>query len=346
MSEEAKIEAGTLLVSSSPHAHAPGSVRSIMRDVIIALVPALLASWWFFGAKALILECTCVASCVLAEWLCRRAMGRPDTTADLSAVVTGLLLAFNLPPGISPLLAAVGGIFAIVVCKQFYGGLGYNPFNPALAARAFLLLSFTGAMTTWSASGWVSVADVLTTATPISPDAMTTATPLGFAKGGLKAGAAALGMTPALGWRLFLGDVNGCIGETSALALLLGGAYLLARKVIPWQTPLAFIGTVAVGATIIHAVSPATQMPASFHLLTGGLLLGAIFMATDMVTSPTTGRGQLIFGFCCGVLTLVIRTVASGDYPEGVSFSILIMNAFVPLINRFTRKIPFGESHA
>ena len=317
-----------------------------MRDVILALIPALAASLWFFGRRALVLECTCVASCLLSEWLCRRVMRRPDTTGDLSAVVTGLLLAFNLPPDLPPLLAALGGVFAIVVCKQFYGGLGYNPFNPALAARAFLLLSFTGAMTTWSASGWVSAADALTTATPLPPDAMTTATPLGFAKGGLKAGAAAFAMTPSLAWRLFIGNVNGCVGETSALALILGGIYLLCRKVIRWQTPVAFISTVAIGAAVLHAASPATQMPASFHLLAGGLLLGAIFMATDMVTSPTTGAGQFVFGLGCGILTLVIRTVASGDYPEGVSFSILIMNAFVPLINRFTRVKPFGESHA
>ena len=344
MNQEPKNNApAMLLVSSSPHAHAPGSIRTIMRDVIVALLPALAASIRFFGRRALILECVCVASCVLAEWVARRVMGRPDTTGDLSAVVTGLLLAFNLPPGISPLLAVVGSVFAIVVCKQFYGGLGYNSFNPALAARAFLLLSFTGAMTTWTASSWVSAADVLTTATPLPPDAMTTATPLGFAKGGLRAGAAALGMTPALGWRLFLGDVNGCIGETSSLALLLGGGYLLWRKVIGWQIPVAFIGTVAIYAAILRIGSPAIAMPMPFHLFAGGLFLGAIFMATDMVTSPTTAKGQFIFGLCCGILTMVIRTVPSGAYPEGVSFSILIMNAFVPLIDRFTRKTPFGE---
>lgn len=268
------------------------------------------------------------------------------TTGDLSAVVTGLLLALNLPPGLSPLIAALGGVFAIVVCKQFYGGLGYNPFNPALAARAFLLLSFTGAMTTWSASGWVVDADILTTATPLPADALTTATPLGFAKGGLRAGAAALGMTQSLAWRLFIGNINGCIGETSSLALLCGGTYLLWRKVIGWQTPVAFIGTVAAIAAILHAIAPGVQMPPLFHVLTGGLLLGAIFMATDMVTTPSTGAGQFIFGLGCGLLTMLIRTVGSGDYPEGVSFSILIMNAFVPLINRVTRRKPFGESHA
>jgi len=335
-----------LLVSSSPHVHAPGDIRTIMRDVIVALLPALAASICFFGWRALVLECTCVASCVLAEWASRRVMGRPDTTGDLSAVVTGLLLAFNLPPDLPPLLAAVGSVFAIVVAKQFYGGLGYNPFNPALAGRVFLLLSFTGAMTTWSASGWVGAADLLTTATPLPPDAVTTATPLGFAKGGIRAGAAAFAMTPSLCWRMFLGDINGCIGETSSLAILVGGLYLLWRKVISWRIPAAFIGSVAIYAAVLRFAAPAVAMPVSFHLLAGGLFLGAFFMATDMVTSPTTPAGQIVFGICCGVLTMLIRTIASGSYPEGVSFSILVMNAFVPLVNRFTRKTPFGESNA
>lgn len=335
-----------LLVSSSPHAHAPGSIRTIMRDVIIALLPTLAASIWLFGVRALVLECVCVATCVFGEWCARRAMRRPDTTWDLSAVVTGLLLAFNLPPGLPLWMAVVGALFAIIVAKQLFGGLGYNPFNPALAARAFLLVSFTGAMTTWSASGWISSADILTTATPISPDAMTTATPLGFVKGGLKAGALPIGMTPTLALRLFIGDVNGCIGETSSLALLVGGLYLMWRKVISWHIPVAFISSVALYAAVLHIVAPAASMPVPFYLLTGGLFLGAFFMATDMVTTPSTGRGQFIFGLCCGILTMVIRTVLSGNYPEGVSFSILVMNAFVPLIDRFTKRTPFGEHHA
>lgn len=335
-----------LLVSSSPHVRAPGGISTIMRDVIVALVPALAASVWFFGARALVLECVCVATCVLGEWCSRRAMGRPDTTGDLSAIVTGLLLAFNLPPDLPIWMAALGSLFAIVVCKQLFGGLGRNPFNPALAARAFLLISFTGAMTSWSASGWISSADILTTATPISPDAMTTATPLGFVKGGFKAGVAQIAMTPSLAWRMFLGNVNGCLGETSSLAILAGGIYLMWRKVVSWHIPVAFIGTVAIYAAILHAAQPAASMPVPFHLLAGGLFLGAFFMATDMVTSPTTHAGQLVFGVGCGLLTMIIRTVVSGDYPEGVSFAILIMNAFVPLIDRATKKRPFGESHA
>lgn len=340
------VSPGTLLVSSSPHAHAPGSIRSIMGDVIIALIPALAASIWFFGVRALVLECVCVATCVCGEWCARRAMGRQNTTGDLSAIVTGLLLAFNLPPDLPIWMAVLGGLFAIVIAKQVFGGLGYNPFNPALAARAFLLISFTGAMTTWSASGWISSADILTSATPISPDAMTTATPLGFVKGGFKAGTASIGFTPALAWRLFLGDVNGCIGETSSLAILVGGLYLMARKVISWHIPAAFIGTVAIYAAILHCAAPDTSMPVAFHVLSGGLFLGAFFMATDMVTTPATHAGQLVFGVFCGILTMVIRTVPSGNYPEGVSFSILIMNAFVPLIDRLTRRTPFGETNA
>lgn len=337
---------GILLVSPSPHAHAPGGISSIMRDVIIALLPAMAASLWFFGVRALVLECVCVATCVFGEWCARRAMGRPGTTGDLSAVVTGLLLAFNLPPDLPPWMAAAGALFAIVIAKQVFGGLGYNPFNPALAARAFLLVSFTGAMTTWSASGWISAAEILSPSAAVPADAMTTATPLGFAKAGFKAGTAAMGMTPALAWRLFIGDVNGCIGETSSPAILAGGLYLMWRRVISWHIPVAFVGTAAACAAILHWIAPASSMPAAFHLLSGGLLLGAFFMATDMVTSPATNAGKLVFGFFCGILTMAIRTVPSGNYPEGVSFSILIMNAFVPLIDRFTRPTPFGETHA
>ena len=331
---EAK-KAPVFLVSASPHVHAPGSVRTIMRDVILALLPASAAAVYFFGLRALVLIAVSVATCVLSERLARRAMGRPDMTGDLSAAVTGLLLALNLPPTLPPLLAVAGGVFAIVVAKQLFGGLGYNPFNPALAARAFLLVSFTGAMTTWTASGWGGA------------DALTTATPLGTVKEALRAGGPIpFAFDSSIGWRLFLGDVNGCLGETSSLALLLGGLYLLARKVIDWRIPVSFIGTVAAYAAVLRLVSPAAAMPVPFHLFAGGLFLGAIFMATDMVTSPSTRWGQVVFGIGCGLLTMVIRTVPSGAYPEGVSFAILIMNAFVPLIDRATRPVPFGESHA
>lgn len=329
-----------------------------MLDVIIALTPAALAAVWFFGAKALLLITTCMATCAFSEWLCRRAMKRANTVGDLSAILTGLLLSFNLPPDTPLWIAAIGSAFAIVIVKQVFGGLGYNVFNPALAARAFLLVSFTGVMTTWSDSSWVSLlgnahdavtsASALPSATPALADAVTSATPLGYFKGMTKAGTA---IDPALVSgdflrALFVGNVNGCIGEVSKLALLVGAAYLLVRRVISWHTPAAYIATVAAFAAIAHAASPATTLPAAFHLLSGGLVLGAFFMATDMVTSPTTHAGQIVFGIGCGLLTMVIRTVHTSDYPEGVSFSILIMNAFVPIIDSFTRRRPFGAAKA
>lgn len=335
MIESRKISDGAFLVSPSPHAHASGSIRTIMLDVVIALLPATVASIVFFGMRALLLIVVCIASSLIFEALSRRIMNRPQSIGDLSAVVTGLLLAFNLPPDLPIWMAIVGSAFAIVVCKQLFGGLGYNPFNPALAARAFLLVSFTGAMTTWSGSYWLAA------------DSVTTATPLGFVKETFKnGGAIPFDMDMPMIWRFAIGDINGCIGETSAIALLIGGLYLIFRRVISWHIPATFIGTVAIYAAILRFAAPTASMPISFHLLSGGLFLGAFFMATDMVTTPSTRKGKIIFGICCGILTMVIRTVTSGDYPEGVSFSILIMNAFVPLINRATRIKPFGGTYA
>ncbi len=321
-----------LLVGPSPHIHAPGDISTIMRDVLIALAPAFFAASFFFGLRAIALVATCVATCVLAEWLCRRAMGRSNTLGDLSAVVTGLLLSFNLPPTLPFWMAAVGSLFAIVVAKQVFGGLGYNPFNPALIGRAFLLISFTGAMTTWTATA------------PLAADAVTTATPLGLAKAALRADLPPpFAMDDSTLWRFVIGDINGCLGETSSLAIVLGACYLLARKVITWHIPVAYLGTVALYAAFLRFAFPATAMPVNFHLLAGGLMLGACFMATDMVTSPTTHAGRIIFGIGCGILTMIIRTVKTGAYPEGVSFAILIMNAFVPLINRATAHTVFGR---
>lgn len=322
------------IVSSSPHAHSGASVERIMLDVLIALAPALLAALWFFRLDAARLTFTCVATCLLTEWLCRKAMRRASTLSDLSAAVTGVLLAFNLPPALPLWMAVAGSVFAIAVAKQVYGGIGYNPFNPALAGRAFMLVSFTGAMTTWSASPWIQ---------KIAADASTTATPLGLAKEALKSGAALPAFNASLLADFFLGNVNGCIGETSALALLLGAAYLLVRKVITWHIPAAYLLTVLVYAAILHTVSPATSIPPLFHLLSGGLILGACFMATDMTTSPVTKGGMLVFGVGCGLFTMLIRTVKTGAYPEGVSFAILFMNALTPLINRATRNRVFGS---
>ena len=304
------------ILSSSPHTHSHASVSRIMLDVLIALLPTTAAGIWFFGLPAVWTVATCVATCLVAEAVCRLLMKRDNTIGDLSAVVTGLLLALNLPAGIPLWMAVLGSVFAIVIAKQVFGGLGMNPFNPALAARAFMLISFTGPMTTWLKPLWWK-----------TPEAMTTATPLAFVKNG--------SVPDGLGlWDLLVGNMPGCIGEVSAIALALGALYLLVRKIITWHIPVAFIVTAAVYAHV------AGRAPVQVEILTGGLLLGACFMATDYVTSPTTATGKLVFGAGCGLLCMVIRQF--GSYPEGCSFAILIMNAVCPLINRWTQPKPFG----
>ena len=352
-----------LRVSSSPHAHGGASVRRIMLDVVIALLPACGAAVWFFGVRAAMLLAVCVGTSLAVEALCRAAMGRNQTLSDGSALVTGILLALNLPPDLPLWQAAIGAAVAIAIAKQVFGGLGRNPFNPALVGRAFLLISFTATMTTWSPSDWrreegasrtheveSATGEVQGPESEVSADAMTTATPLGASKDFFR-NAGKEGASPRarpfvydgeLRRRMFFGNVNGSLGETSALALILGALYLLARRVITWHVPVAYLGTVAAFAAIAHGVSPATTMPADFHLLAGGLMLGALFMATDMVTTPVTHTGLVVFGIGCGLLTMVFRTVPSGAYPEGVSFAILIMNAVTPLINRATRPRPYG----
>ena len=310
------------ILSSSPHAHANSSVRGIMLDVILALLPTTAAGIWFFGLPALWTVLTCVSACVVTEALCRMAMKRENTVGDLSAVLTGLLLALNLPAGIPLWMAILGSVFAIGISEQVFGGLGMNPFNPALAARAFMLVSFTGPMTTWLKPLWWR-----------APEAMTTATPLASIKFPAAVAAGKLPAVPELG-DLLIGNMPGCIGEVSAAALALGAAYLLFRKVITWHIPVAFLTTVAVYALI------AGRAPAQVEVLTGGVMIGACFMATDYVTSPTTAKGKLIFGFGCGLICMLIRQF--GSYPEGCSFAILIMNAVCPLINRWTQPRPFG----
>jgi electron transport complex protein RnfD len=307
-------------------------VRGIMLNVIVALLPAAAASCWFFGWEAARLLAVCTATCVLTEYACRRLMRRNPGIDDGSAVVTGLLLAFNLPPGLPLWMAALGSIAAIAVVKQVYGGIGYNLFNPALAGRAMLLVAFPVAMTTWYAphSGGFGV------------DAITTATPLGAWKTAWSAGAAPTGFFEQFPLRnLLVGNRPGCIGETSSLAILLGAAYLLARRCITWHIPATYLGTLAIFATLLHFLDPAVNLPASYHLLSGGVLLGACFMATDPVTSPVTPVGRILFGAGCGILTLTIRRW--GGYPEGTSFAILILNSLTPLLNRLTHPPVYGH---
>ena len=258
----------------------------------------------------------CVSACVVTEAVCRLLMKRENSIGDFSAVLTGLLLALNLPPDLPLWMAVAGSVFAIAVAKQVFGGLGYNPFNPALCARAFMLISFTGEMTTWSKPG------------AMSAEAVTCATPLAFIK---KGDAAQLDFFE----KLLLGNTGGCIGETCAVALLIGALYLIVRKVITWHIPVSFLCTMFVFAFFKGGVPPV------YHILSGGAIIGACFMATDYVTSPTTVKGKLIFGAGCGLLTMCIR--CGEGYPEGVSFAILIMNALTPLINRYTQPKPFGR---
>lgn len=304
-----------LTVSANPHIKHGDSTRSIMLDVILALLPAGAASVVIFGIRALFLIITCVGSAVVAEGVCRIIMKRPQTVGDLSAVVTGLLLAYNLPVTLPLWMGALGSVIAIVVVKQMFGGIGHNFVNPALIGRIVLMNSFTSAMTTW--------------ALPVvyqqsGTDVVTGATPLALMKSGEQ--------LPGL-LDMFLGQTGGCLGETCALALIIGGVYLVCRKVISPVIPLVFVGTVAV-LTFFAGYNPL------YEVLSGGLLLGAIFMATDYVTSPTTTSGKVIFAIGCGAITAFIRIF--GSIPEGVSYSIIIMNILTPHINTLTRKKPFG----
>ena len=304
-----------LTLSSSPHIRANESVQTIMRDVLIALLPAALAGIYFFKMRAALVMIVAVASAVLTEYLWQRLTHKTITVGDLSAAVTGLLLAFNVPPTMPLWMVVVGAVFAVLIVKQLFGGIGQNIVNPALAGRAFLLASWPIAMTTWTLDG------------------VTTATPLAI----LKAGE---GTLPTLS-QAFIGNIGGCIGETSALALLIGFVYLLYRKVISWEIPVVYIATVAVLTTVIGRNGFMTGN-GLYEIFTGGLMLGAIFMATDYTTTPMTKKGQVIFALGCGIIATIIRTI--GGYPEGVSYSILIMNLCVPLIDKFATPRTFGEA--
>ena len=313
-----------LHISGSPHVHSDESVKKIMWSVVLSLMPALLVSIYYFGLPVIILTLVSVGCCVGLEYLIQRFMlHQKPSIDDGSAVVTGLLLAFNVPSNLPIWIMVVGAIVAIGIAKMPFGGLGHNPFNPALVARVTLLIAFPVQMTSWPVP------------TPIwgfhFADAVTGPTTLGLIKEG-----GDLTQLPTYA-NMLLGQMGGSFGEVSAIALLIGAGFLLWKRIITWHIPVSFIGTVFLFAMFKGGVPPLV------HVLSGGCILGACFMATDYVTSPITAKGKLVFGCGCGLLTMLIRTAPSGAYPEGVSFSILVMNAFTPLINRFTQPKPFGK---
>lgn len=322
-----------LIVSLSPHIHGGDSVQKNMYGVLVALLPAFVVSLLFFGLGALIVTATSVAACVFFEWAIAKFLLKKSSTTvgDGSAIITGVLLAFNLPSNLPIWIIIIGALFAIGVGKMSFGGLGCNPFNPALAGRVFLLLSFPVQMTSWPVVGQLTA----------YTDATTGATPLAIMKGIAKgAPGFSIDQLPDA-FHLFIGQNGGCIGEVSAAALLIGLLYMLMKKIISWHIPVSILVTVFVFSGIMHHVKPELYVSPVMQLLSGGLMLGAVFMATDYVTSPMSHKGMLVYGVAIGVLTVVIRLF--GAYPEGMSFAILIMNAFTPLINNYCKPKRFGE---
>ena len=315
-------------ISPSPHVHGGDSIEKNMYGVLIALVPTFIFSIVFFGLGAILVTLTSVAACLVFEYVIQKyLMKQRPTIWDGSAIITGVLLAFNLPSSLSLWIVVIGALVAIGIGKMSFGGLGNNIFNPALVGRVFLLISFPVQMTTWPVPNGFATAD-----------AVTGATPLALVKEAVKNGQAvgdtlsSVGITTS---NLILGNIGGSLGEVAAIGLLLGFAYMLIRKIISWHIPVAIFATVIVFSGILNLADPAQFAGPVFHLFTGGLMLGAIFMATDYVTSPMTHKGMLIYGVGIGLLTVIIRVF--GAYPEGMSFAILIMNGFTPLINRYCK---------
>ena len=324
-----------LNVSPSPHQQSPETTRKLMYGVVIALAPALAASVYFFGIGAIIVTLTSVLSCVAVEYLIQKFIlkTKPSVT-DGSAVVTGLLLAFNVPSNLPVYIIIIGAIISIGVAKMTFGGLGSNPFNPALVGRVFLLISFPVQMTSWPVPSGFKTGYL---------DAVTGATPLGILSEGVKAGETVSALMERIPthMQLFYGQMGGSMGEIAALALIIGGIYMIWKKIITWHIPVSVLMTVAIFTGILWLADPTKFADPLFHLLTGGIMLGAIYMATDYVTSPMTPKGMIIYGIGIGVITVLIRTW--GAYPEGVSFAILIMNAFVPLLNMYIKPARFGK---
>lgn len=328
------------IVSPAPHVHSNRTTRSLMGDVLIALAPSLLVSIYFFGFSAVKLVAIGVIACCFVEYLIQKYIIKTKpTVSDLSAAVTGCLLALNLPPNSPWWLVLVGSIFAIGVVKMSFGGLGQNIFNPAIAGRVFLLVSFPALMTDWTIpASWFEGVNAL------SVDGVTAATPLAAAKEALAAGTplSEIAAYGDLSWKqMFFFKVGGSAGEVSAIALILGFIYLVVRKVIKPTIPVVILATIAIMTGIFHVVNPELYTGPLFNICTGGVLLGSIFMATDYVTSPMTTKGQIIFAAGIGIITVLIRYF--GAYPEGVSFAILIMNCVVPLINKYCKPRRFGE---
>lgn len=306
------------LVSTSPHIRSAEDIPKIMYAVIIALIPVAIASIYFFRLWAIKLMAVCIITAMVTEYIFQRLRKKDITVFDGSAIITGLLLAFILPPSLPLWAASLGTFFAIALGKQIFGGLGYNIFNPALLGRAFLMATFPVLMTTWTK--------------PFSLDVVTSATPLAQMK---------FAQSFVSHQSLFLGNVSGSLGETSALAILIGASFLLIRKIIDWRIPAGYLGTVVLLSSIFWFIDPKGFADPLWHLLAGGLILGAFFMATDIVTTPVTKRGRWVFGIGCGLILIVIRSWSG--LPEGVMYSILLMNAITPLINRFTHPRIFGE---
>ncbi|MFV0346607.1 MAG: RnfABCDGE type electron transport complex subunit D [Bacteroidales bacterium] len=315
-------------ISPSPHIRSSESTKSIMLTVVIAMLPAVAWSVYAFGMSALTIMLTAVVSCVLFEYLIDRFLMNNNSDGrsvlDLSAVVTGILLGFNLPSTLPIWIVMVGALFAMGVAKMSFGGLGTNLFNPALAGRVFLLISFPAPMTSWV----------------LPVDGTTGATPLGLIKEAMRSGDISSVSLPSL-TDMFFGLSSGSLGEVSALMLIIGGVYMLSRKVITWHIPVSVLGSIVILSGILWLINPNLYMNPLTQVLSGGAMLGAIFMATDMVTSPMTQKGQIIFGVGIGILTVCIR--AFGSYPEGISFAILLMNAAVPLINKYVKPSRFGK---
>lgn len=326
-----------LTVSGSPHVHDKQDVRSIMFGVVIAMIPAILVSIYYFGLDSARVILIAILSCIITEWSIQKFVLKvPITIYDGSAIITGILLAFNVPSNLPSLMIIIGSVIAIAIAKMSFGGLGKNPFNPALIGRVFLLISFPVQMTTWPLPSPLF--------SPIA-DAITGPTTLGIFKEGIMAGKTVSEITASAGFPGYINDFTGAqggsLGEVSGIALLLGALYMFARKIITWHIPVSYLGTAFIFSSILWYVNPEGYLDPVISILAGGLILGVFFMATDMVTSPLTAKGQIIFGIGAGIITIMIRNW--GAYPEGVSFAILIMNAFTPLINKWVQPKRFGS---